>query len=161
VNIVPLTISSGRSIQEDQSMTLTIDLAKLRYTFQSKPLLIGGKAMEFYGLRPAGDDIDFVVTRADYAGLVVLYPERTKDLFGDLGVCVYEFELWTCICLFEYSFLSANAIEAEHFLVISLERLLFLKALAMKEPNYERDLRLIVKKILDIQYGKDILNPQR
>ena len=139
-------------------MALTIDLAKLHYTFQTKPLLIGGKAMEFYGLRPAGDDIDFVITRADYTGLAMLYPQHTKDLFGDLGICVYQFELWTCICLFEHSFHSANAIDAEHYLVISLEKLLFLKALAIQQPKYEQDLRLIVKKILDIQYGKDMPN---
>ena len=142
-------------------MVLTIDLAELRYAFQTKPLLIGGKAMEFYGLRPAGDDIDFVITDADYAGLTALYPEHTKDLFGDLGISVYEFELWTCICLFDYRFLSTNAIEAEHYLVVSLEKLLFLKALAIQEPKYERDLRLVVKKILDIQYGKDTPNPER
>ncbi|HJT55627.1 MAG TPA: hypothetical protein VJ761_03960 [Ktedonobacteraceae bacterium] len=135
-----------------------IDLAKLHYTFQARPLLIGGKAMEFYGLRPAGNDIDFVITRADYAGLIMLYPEHTKDLFGDLGICVHEFELWTSICLFDYSFLTTNAIEAEHYLVISLEKLLFLKALAIQEPKYELDLRLIVKKILDIQYNKDTSN---
>ena len=74
-------------------MALTIDLAKLGYAFQTKPLLIGGKAMEFYGLRPAGNDIDFVMTRADYAALAALYPEHTKDLSGDLAVCVGEFEL--------------------------------------------------------------------
>lgn len=136
-----------------------IDLAKLHYTFQTKPLLIGGKAMEFYGLRPAGDDIDFVIARTDYAGLTILYHEHTKDLFGDLGVCVYEFELWTSINLFDYSFLAANAIETEDYLVISLEKLLFLKALAIQQPKNERDLRLIVKKILDIQYNKDTSNP--
>lgn len=139
------------------SLPFPINLLKLNYTFHSKPLLIGGKAMEFYGLRPAGDDIDFVITRDDYANLATRYPEHTKDLFGDLGVCIYEFELWTCICLFDYDVLSADAIETEDYLVISLERLLFLKALAMHEPKYERDLRLIVKKILDIQYGKDTL----
>ncbi len=138
-------------------MALTIDLAKLRYTFQSKPLLIGGKAMEFYGLRPARDDIDFVITRADYANLEERYPEQTKDLFGDRGVCVYEFELWTCINLFDYDMLSAAARETEFYLVVSLEKLLFLKALASHEPKNERDLRLIVKKILNIQYGKDTL----
>ncbi|HEX4208474.1 MAG TPA: hypothetical protein VHZ51_30555 [Ktedonobacteraceae bacterium] len=136
-------------------MDLTIDLAKLRYTFQTKPLLIGGKAMEFYALRPAGDDIDFVVTRADHANLVALYPEHTKDLSGDLGVCTQEFEIWTSICLFDYNFLAVNALEAEHYLIISLEKLLFLKALGMQEPKYEQDSRLIVKKILDIQYDRD------
>ena len=116
--------------------------------------------MEFYGLRSAGDDIDFVVTHADYAGLAALYPDHLKDLFGDLGVCVSEFELWSSILLFDYSFLSANAIESERYLVISLEKLLFLKALSIHEPKCERDLRLIVKKILDVQYGKNTQNLQ-
>lgn len=129
-------------------MALTIDLAKLRYAFQTKPLLIGGKAKEFYGLRPAGNDIDFVVTRADYTALAALYPEHTKDLSGDLVVYIDEFELRTCLFLFDWNVLSTNAIETEHYQVISLEKLLFLKALAIEKPKNERDLRLIGKKIL-------------
>ena len=39
--------------------------------------------------------------------------------------------------------------------MISLEKLLFLKALGISEPKYEHDLRLIVQKINKIQYGKD------
>jgi hypothetical protein len=34
----------------------------LSYRFKSKPLLIGGAAMEHYGLRKRGADIDLVVT---------------------------------------------------------------------------------------------------
>ena len=138
-------------------MSLPINLPKLNYTFHSKPLLIGGKAMEYYSLRPAGNDIDFVITHDDYVNLSVRYPEHTKDLFGDLGICIYEFELWTCINLFDYNFLSLDALETASYLVVSLEKLLFLKALAIHEPKNERDLRLIVKKILDVQYGKDTL----
>ena len=138
-------------------MTLSIDLAKLGYAFQTKPLLIGGKAMEYYGLRPAGNDIDFVVTRADHAGLAALYPDHQKDLFGDLGVCISEFELWTCINLFDYHYLAENARETGQYLIISLEKLLFLKTLAIHDPKNERDVKLIVKKLLDIQYGKDTL----
>src|SRR5260370_12216930 len=104
-----LICSCRQYIQENKSMALPIDLAKLCYTFQTKPLLIGGKAMEFHGLRLAGDDIDFVITRGDYAGLVELYPEHTKDLFGDLGVFPYQFELCTSIFLFPYHFLCSNA----------------------------------------------------
>src|SRR5262245_13177458 len=131
-----------------------IDLNELNYTFTSKPLLIGGMAMEFYGLRQSGDDIDFVVTRADYDALATLYPNDLRDLFGDLGVGESKFELWTSICLFDYAAISIGAIERDAYKIISLEKLMLLKALGMDKAKYENDLRLIVKKILDIQYGK-------
>jgi hypothetical protein len=133
-----------------------IDLNKLDYVFLAKPLLIGGKAMEYYGLRKAGADIDLVVTVKDYVNLAAKYPDYTKDLFGDLGVCLHELELWKCILLFDYDFLSFRAVEETNFKVISLERLLFLKALGISEAKYEQDVRLIVKKIHNIQYGKDL-----
>ena len=41
---------------------LNIDLSKLNFAFRTRPLLIGGKAMEYYGLRKAGEDINFVIT---------------------------------------------------------------------------------------------------
>ncbi len=65
------------------------------------------------------------------------------------------FELWTSICLFDSGFLAANAVELEHYVIVSLENLLLLKVLAMHIPKYEQDVRLIVKKILAIQYGKE------
>ena len=134
---------------------MNIDLGKLNYKFHVKPLLVGGLAMEYYGLRKAGADIDFIVSGEDYEGLANLYPENRKDLFGDLGLALHEFELWKCIVLFEYDFLSQGAIEEDEIKVISLEKLLFLKALAISEPKYEQDVRLIVEKIHNIQYGKD------
>ena len=136
-------------------MSAMIDFSKINYAFQAKPLLVGGKAMEYYQLRQAGADVDFVISDQDYAQLAKLYPENTKDLFGDLGVCVHEFEFWKCILLFGYAFLSEGALEQAHIKIISLEKLLFLKALAIAEPKYEQDVRLIVAKIHDIQYGKD------
>jgi hypothetical protein len=138
-----------------QEMLLNIDLSKLNYLFQTKPLLVGGKAMAYYQLRKSGPDIDFVVRATDYERLANLYPENTKALFGDLGVCVHEFEFWKCTVLFDYEFLSIGALEQEPFKIVSLEKLLFLKALAISEIKYEQDVRLIVEKIQDIQYGKD------
>jgi hypothetical protein len=132
---------------------MLIDLSKLGYAFFSKPLLIGGKAMEYYGLRQAGADIDFVITAEDYARLSSQYPEHLRDLWGDLGVCVYEFEIWKSICLFEYAFLSEGASDEGDYQVISLEKLLFLKALAMQKDKYRADLELIVKKILADKYA--------
>ena len=132
---------------------MIIDLSKLDFTFQASPLLIGGVAMEYYGLRQAGNDIDFVITAGDYRRLSQKYPDHLRDLWGDLGVCVYEFEIWQSICLFDYEYLSAGALSEGDYLVISLEKLLFLKAMAMKVEKYHHDLELIVKKILDDKYA--------
>lgn len=83
----------------------------LDFEFTSKPLLIGGLAMEFYGLRKAGADIDFVITNMDYQRLAQKYPDNKRDLWGDLGICVHGFEIWRSICWFDYDFLSEGAIE--------------------------------------------------
>jgi hypothetical protein len=132
---------------------MDVDLAKLNFTFQTRPLLIGGKAMEYYGLRLSGSDIDFVITAVDYQRLSQAYPDHLRDLWGDLGVCVFEFEIWQSICLFDYEFLSAGALDQGEYRIISLEKLLFLKALAMKHEKYHRDLELIVQKFLDDRYA--------
>ena len=132
---------------------MDIDLSKLSFAFSEKPLLIGGKAMEYYGLRKAGADIDFVLVAQDYERLARQYPDHLKDLWGDLGVCVYEFEIWTSICLYDYASLCAGSTDLGEYRVISLEKLLLLKALAMKEEKYHKDLEMIVKKMLDDKYA--------
>ena len=106
---------------------MDIGLRRLDYQFECKPLLIGGKAMEYYGLRKAGMDIDLVVHPADHAALVRKYPEHIKDLYGDIGICEFGFEIWNQICTFDYQYLKDKAVEEEDYLVISLERLLFLR----------------------------------
>jgi hypothetical protein len=134
---------------------MKIDFSCLDYNFHAKPLMIGGRAMEYYSLRKSGADVDFVITPEDYKALADKFPAQIKDIYGDLGVCVDQFELWRTIMLFGYDFLAERVIEEENFKVVSLERLLFLKALGISEPKYEHDLQLIVQKINDIQYGKD------
>lgn len=131
---------------------MNIRLDTLDYKFKYKPLLIGGKAMEYYELRKEGADIDLVVHSEDHAELVEKYPEHIKDLYGDIGVCEFGFEIWNQICTFDYKYLKENAIEEEAYLVISLEKLLFLKALAMEIPKYHRDLELIVELVLKKAY---------
>lgn len=141
-------------------MLTDLNLTKLNYTFYEKPLLVGGKAMEYYQLRKSGDDIDFIISAQDFKNLAEQYPENIKDLFGDMGICIHEFELWRCIILFGYDFLATGAIELEHIKIISLEKLLFLKALGISEKKLENDLRLIVNKIHSIQYGRDSHYPK-
>ncbi|WP_148705036.1 hypothetical protein [Methanosarcina siciliae] len=130
-----------------------IDLGKLDYKFLHKPLLIGGKAIEYYGLRKSGQDIDFVISGGDHLRLAQKYPNNIKNLYGDIGICEFEFEIWNQICTFDYNYLKENAIEEKEY-AISLEKLLFLKALAMKMPKYLKDLELIVDRILKEAYDK-------
>jgi hypothetical protein len=139
---------------------MNIDLTRLNFTFTTPPLLIGGMAMEYYGLRPAGADIDFVITRSDYTRLAAHYPDHLKDLWGDLGVCPFEFEIWTSICLFDHEYLSPGAIEEPAYRVISLEKLLFLKTLAYKIEKYHRDMELLVERIRSDRYEKRVTNLQ-
>ena len=129
---------------------MVIDLTPLDFEFISKPLLIGGKAKEYYGIRKAGADIDFVITTQDYERLAKKYPDNLKDL--DLGVIIHGFEIWRTICQFDYAYLSEHAEEKETYEIISLEKLLFLTALGMKKDKYKKDLALIVDKIFEIKY---------
>jgi len=133
---------------------MEINLKKINFTFKNKPLLIGGKAMEYYGLRKSGNDIDFVVSKFDFERLVKKYPQQLKNLCGDFGVVVYEFEIWKTIDYFDYNYLSQLAIEKKDYLVISLEKLLFLKSLASKIKKYHDDMNLIISKINSLQGNK-------
>ncbi len=140
---------------------MDIPLHKLNYTFRQKPLLVGGKAMEYYGLRPSGADIDFIVVKEDAFDLIRRYPGRVKDLWGDLGVCPFEFEIWKSICLFTYADLRDNALEEAEFLVISLENLLLLKSFAMHIEKYRLDTQLIVQELQKRRYaGFDLVKAE-
>ena len=132
---------------------MDIPLEKLAYRFQDKPLLIGGNAMEYYGLRKAGADIDLVISLRDHTNLKQQYPHHIKDLYGDIGICEFEFEIWNQICRYDYEELKVGAIEESTMLIISLERLLFLKTLAIKEQKYYQDVLLLVDEILRRKYS--------
>lgn len=127
---------------------MQLDFSKINFSFSQKPLLIGGKAMEYYGLRMAGNDIDLVACKNDIERLAKQYSQNLKDLCGDFGVVVAEFEIWKTIRYFDYQSLSQGAIEEENFLVIALDKLLIQKALAMDVEKCHKDLELIVKKTI-------------
>ncbi len=132
---------------------MSIPLEQLAFQFQDKPLLIGGMAMEYYDLRKAGADIDLVISARDHARLKARYPDHVKDLHGDIGICEFGFEIWNQICRFDYEELKVGAIEEASLLIISLERLLFLKTLAIKHEKYYRDVLLLVDEILKRKYA--------
>jgi hypothetical protein len=133
---------------------MELNLEILQHKFIRKPLLIGGKAMEYYNLRKAGADIDLVIHNEDHKILLSKYPSNVKDLYGDIGICEFGYEIWNQICTFDYDNLRLNAIEEPDYLVVSLEKLLFLKAIAMKIPKYHKDLEMIVELVIKKAYEK-------
>ncbi len=63
---------------EETELERIIDLPKLGYEFRDKPVIVGGLAMEYYGLRKHGDDVDFIVTERDYQSLKLKFPDNRK-----------------------------------------------------------------------------------
>jgi len=110
--------------------------------------------MEYYGLRKSGRVVDFIACEEDVVNLIRLYPTRAKDLFGDLGVCPGNFEIWKSICLLSYDDLKPGAVEENDYLIISLEKLLLMKVLAMKIGKYLNDTQLLVEYLLSQQYRR-------
>ena len=147
-----------------------INLEKLDYTFKHPPLLVSGVAMMYHGLRESNKDIDMILPREDHKMLTnklkpqakvlqephqVGYKETPEfvNLFGDHGILIYEYELWDSIMLFDYDELKEGAIGEDGYLVISLEKLLFLSTIrgTVKE-RYLDDALLIANKISDEKY---------
>lgn len=124
-------------------------------SFTEKPILIGGMAMEYYEMRKAGADIDLIITDKDYQMLAQNYPDQRKDLYGDLGLVIGEFEIWRSIAHLDYNFFKKDAIEEENILVISIERLLWTRVCAMQVEKYRKDLELLKE-----YYYKNYTNPK-
>lgn len=137
-------------------------LLKSNLQFSLKPILIGGRAMEYYGIRKSGKDIDLVITDNDYQSLAKNYPEKRKDLYGDLGVIIDEFEIWRSIAHLDYDFFRKEAIDEGDIFVISIDRLLWTRVCAMDVEKYQNDLRLIkeyyYKKYTNQQYHQEAIS---
>jgi hypothetical protein len=130
-------------------------LAALELTFTKKPLIIGGKAMEYYGMRKAGADIDLIICDEDYQDLAKKHPEKTKDIWGDLGVVIDPFEIWRSIRCIDYDFYIKDAIDEGSVLMVSLDRLLAMRVFAMGVPKYMEDL-----KMMEIYYMRTFENQE-
>lgn len=111
--------------------------------FAGKPIVIGGMAMEYYGMRKAGADIDLIVTNEDYLALAQKHPGKRKDIYGDLGVVIGEFEIWRSIALLDYGFFLKDAIDEGGVFVVSIDRLLWMRVCAMDVEKYMKDLKMM------------------
>lgn len=138
-----------------KKLNVKIDECKLKFT--KKPLVIGGMAMEYYGLRKTGADIDLVICEKDYQELSKKYPDTRKDIYGDLGVVIGIFEIWRSIALLDYNFLKQGAIEFDDVLMISLDKLLLMRVCAMDVEKYKNDLIMIKELYYKLYRNYDFL----
>ena len=149
----------ARLIGNESVIKNAIDLSVIGVSFSSKPLIIGGLAMEYYGIRKKGDDVDLIVTNDDYEALAQKYPENRIDRWGDLYVSLSHCELLRSIFRFDYDFLSDGAIEYDECKVISVEKLFFMKVLAYhNQPEIEKhtnDYKLMWDYLLKAFQNKD------
>lgn len=128
-----------------------LNLHEYDFNFKTKPLIIGGLAMEYYGLRKRGADIDLVITNEDYLNLSGKYPQNKKDIWGDLGVVVGSFEIWRSIALLDYNFYAEGSAEFDNYRVVSFDKLFFMRALALHVEKYMNDFNLMKQYILNQQ----------
>lgn len=153
-NISKVQLIGNKSVIED-----AVDLSALGISFASKPLVIGGLAMEYYGIRKRGRDADFIISNDDYETLSHKYPDNRKDKWGDLFVSFERYEFLRSIFRLDYDFFSEGAIEYEKCKVISIDKLFFMKVLAFdNQPEVEkhtRDYRLMMDFILKTYQNKE------
>jgi hypothetical protein len=129
---------------DELELERTINIQKLGYEFLDKPVIVGGLAMEYYGLRKHGDDIDFIVTDRDYQRLKVQFPNHRKDVWGDFGILVNGFELFRSIYKFDHAHYSQGAIELTNYEIISLDMLFRMKVFALSvAQKHDCDVQLI------------------
>ena len=135
------------------------------YKFKEKPLVLGGLALQFYGIRDSGHDFDYVVSSEDWNILKTLYPDNI-NLFGgktekDVDATINlenmneHIDLISTLYQFNHDYLQQSSIEYNDFRIISLPMLLMVKTLAAINNNDEkskRDQQLIVDFIVSKQY---------
>ncbi len=129
---------------EESELERTINIQKLGYEFLDKPVIVGGLAMEYYGLRKHGDDVDFVVTNRDYQRLKVQFPRNRKDIWGDFGIQALGFEMFRSIYRLDYAHYVLGAVELGNYYVVSIDTLFRMKAFALgTAPKHDVDFQLL------------------
>jgi len=129
---------------EEAELERTIQIENLGYEFLDKPVIVGGLAMEYYGLRKHGDDIDFIVTERDYHGLKARFPDSRKDIWGDFGIQVPGYELFRSIYRLDHAHYASGAVELRNYYVVGIDTLFRMKAFALGvAPKHDADFQLL------------------
>lgn len=128
----------------ESELETIINIQKLGYEFLDKPVIVGGLAMEYYGLRKHGDDVDFIVTERDYQGLKIKFLDHRKDVWGDFGFLVNGFELFRSIYKFDHAHYAIGAIEFTNYKMVSIDLLFRMKVFALDvAEKHDRDVELL------------------
>jgi hypothetical protein len=129
---------------DELELEMKINIQKLGYEFFDKPVIVGGLAMEYYGLRKHGVDIDFIVTERDYQRLKVKFPDNRKDVWGDFGIFVDGFELFRSIYKFDHAHYSLGAIELTNYKIVSIDMLFRMKVFSIGvAQKHDADVQLL------------------
>jgi len=129
-----------------------IDLNKLEISFFDKPIIVGGMAMEYYGMRKHGEDIDFIVSNRDYLQLEAKYRNFRKDMWGDFGIRVNEYELFRSMWKFDYKYFNNGVIEFDEYKIISIDMLFRMKIFAMDAgEKHKKDIELLKNYFMQFQ----------
>jgi len=129
---------------DELELETTINIRKLGYKFLDKPVIVGGLAMEYYGLRKHGEDVDCIVTDRDYQRLKVQFPNNRKDIWGDFGILVNGFELFRSIYRFDHAHYSRGAIELTNYKIVSIDMLFRMKVFAIGvAQKHDSDVQLL------------------
>lgn len=136
------------------------------YCFLDKPILLGGGAMQHYGIRNCGHDLDMMISQRDKERL--LKEGYTLNLFGgktekDVDATfsnILELHLDLVITLnqYDYNFFLEKATEylpEKNLMIISLEDLLLTKIFAQTYsgfPKHKKDVELLIQGIERKQY---------
>jgi hypothetical protein len=135
------------------------------YKFKKPPLVVGGLAMEYYGIRKTGHDFDFVVSPADWKELKKIYPDNInlfggkneKEIDATINLNKVHVDLISTLFQFNYDALSKESINKKDYKIISIDKLLMLKTLGAvfnKHSKSIKDQKKIVDYIVKINYGK-------
>jgi hypothetical protein len=129
---------------DELELVKIINIQRLGYEFLDKPVIVGGLAMEYYGLRKHGDDVDFIITDRDYQRLKDKFPDNRKDVWGDFGLFVNGFEMFRSIYKFDHAHYSLGAIELTNYKVIAIDMLFRMKVFALGvAEKHDRDVGLL------------------
>jgi hypothetical protein len=121
-----------------------IDFSTIDIQFADKPIVVGGLAMEFYGIRKHGNDVDFIVSNRDYLKLEKKYRHQRKDMWGDWGIQIPGYEMFRSIYRFDYEYYGDGAIEFDRYKVISIDVLFRMKVYAMDAgEKHKNDVELL------------------
>ena len=155
------------------------EMKKLTYDFKKPPILIGGGAMEHYGMRETGHDYDFMICIEDYKELKRLGKHLNtfggKEIDADglstdmdntfTSIDGLNIDLAVTMFQYRYEFFDHRTDVLGPYKVVSREHLLLMKSLAASNndgwdtgcKNYmikkqRHDMDLILKSIVEYKY---------